>query len=73
MVVLQDYDYSPFWGIRYITPGSHPPFDSQDNYVVPFSKAGFEAKWSGIYRHLYATNAGNRTDDLVRELPQWRH
>ena len=61
MVVLQDYDYSPFWGIRYITPGSNPPFDSQDNYVVAFSKAGFESKWSGIYRHLYATNAGNRT------------
>ncbi len=61
VVVLQDYDYSPFWGIRYITPGSHPPFDSQDSYVVPFSKAGFDAKWAGIYDHLYATNAGNRT------------
>ncbi len=61
VVVLQDYDYSPFWGIRYITPGSNPPFDSQDNYVVAFSKAGFESKWAGIYRHLYATNAGNRT------------
>ncbi len=61
VVVLQDYEYAPFWGIRYITPGSNPPFDSQDNYVVAFSKAGFETKWSGIYHHLYATNAGDRT------------
>lgn len=61
VVVLQDYDYAPFWGIRYITPGGHQPFDSQDAFVVPFSKAGFDAKWSGIYSHLYATNAGDRT------------
>lgn len=60
VVVLQDYDDSPFWGIRYITPGDNPPFYSQDDYVVAFSKAGFEEKWSAIYRHLYATNAGDR-------------
>ena len=61
VVVLQDYDHSPFWGIRYITPGSHPPFDPQDEYVVALSKAGLDAKWAAIYRHLYATNVGNRT------------
>jgi len=60
VVVLQDYNDSPLWGIRYITPGSNPPFHSQDEFVVAFSKAGFDAKWSAIYRHLYATNAGDR-------------
>ena len=73
VVVLQDYDYAPFWGLRYITPGSNPPFNSQDDYVVAFSKAGFDAKWSAIYRHLYLDQCRRPHEDLVRELSERRH
>ena len=63
----------PYWGLSYITPGSNPPFNSQDDFVVVFSKTGFDDKWSAIYRHLYVTNAGDRTSTWYRELPERRH